>query len=140
VLDWARGVGGGRVSVVFGCGGDRDPDKRPKMGRVAALAADRVIVTSDNPRGEDPHAIIAEILRGVAAAGGGVVATPIADRAEAIAVALSEAGPRDIVIIAGKGHETTQTLRGRSEPFDDRTVAALALERLGWDGGARARA
>ncbi|HEY8525900.1 MAG TPA: UDP-N-acetylmuramoyl-L-alanyl-D-glutamate--2,6-diaminopimelate ligase [Acidimicrobiales bacterium] len=116
--------GGGRVTVVFGCGGDRDAAKRPLMGRVAAELADRVIVTSDNPRSEDPRAIIAAIRDGVPP--GVPVATEL-DRRRAIAAALQEAGPGDVVLIAGKGHETTQVVGDQRLPFDDRVVARDVL-------------
>ena len=111
----------GRVLVVFGCGGDRDRAKRPVMGRVARAGADEVWVTSDNPRGEDPAAIADEILAGAGGAGGPVHLE--LDRRAAIARALAAAGPGDAVLIAGKGHETTQTLGAQVLPFDDREVA-----------------
>jgi UDP-N-acetylmuramoyl-L-alanyl-D-glutamate--2,6-diaminopimelate ligase len=111
----------GRVLVVFGCGGDRDRSKRPVMGRVARAGADETWVTSDNPRSEDPAAIAGEILAGAGGAGGPVHLE--LDRREAIARALAAAGPGDAVLIAGKGHETTQTAGGRVLPFDDREVA-----------------
>ena len=124
VLDSARSlVGGGRVVVVFGCGGDRDRDKRPLMGDVAGRLADRCVVTSDNPRDEDPMAIIAEITAGMA----GAVPDVEPDRAAAIARAISVAGPEDVVVIAGKGHETTQTIGDEVRPFDDRHVARQLL-------------
>ena len=116
---------GGRVIVVFGCGGDRDRGKRPEMGRIAAMLADDVIVTSDNPRGEKPEAILEEIRAGVVAAG--KRAAFVVDRREAIAEALKRARPKDIVLIAGKGHETVQVFAGREEPFDDRVVARELL-------------
>ncbi|MBV9942960.1 MAG: UDP-N-acetylmuramoyl-L-alanyl-D-glutamate--2,6-diaminopimelate ligase [Solirubrobacterales bacterium] len=115
---------GGRVHVVFGCGGDRDRGKRPLMGEIAARLADRVIVTSDNPRSEDPQAIISEILAG---AGAGVEHD--ADRRRAINAAIGGARPGDVVVIAGKGHEQGQEFAGgRKIPFDDVTVAREALE------------
>jgi len=114
---------GGRLIVVFGAGGDRDPGKRGPMGDVAARAADLAIVTDDNPRGEDPAAIRAAILAG---AGAGQL-REIADRRAAIAAAIGEAGERDIVLIAGKGHEQGQIIGSgehmRIEPFDDVEVA-----------------
>lgn len=124
VLASARALTTGRVLCVFGCGGDRDRGKRPEMGEAASSAADVVIVTSDNPRGEDPQAIIDDILEGVQ---GEVVAEP--DRRAAIAVALGQARPGDIVVIAGKGHEQGQTSAGRTLPFDDAEVAREILFR-----------
>lgn len=133
VLDAARelaDVGGGRVVVVFGCGGDKDREKRPQMGRIAMEHADVVIVTSDNPRSEDPAAIIAEILSGIpdrdtAAATGALV--PLPDRREAIHHAAREGRKHDVVVIAGKGHETTQTFVDETVAFDDRVVVREAL-------------
>jgi UDP-N-acetylmuramoyl-L-alanyl-D-glutamate--2,6-diaminopimelate ligase len=119
----------GRLVVVFGCGGDRDRAKRPEMGRVAASRADTVIVTSDNPRSEDPMAIISEVLAGIPA---GVEPLVIGDRREAIAAALTGRRPGDVVIVAGKGHEQGQTAGGVTVPFDDRVVAREELDRLGW--------
>jgi UDP-N-acetylmuramoyl-L-alanyl-D-glutamate--2,6-diaminopimelate ligase len=115
---------GGRVHVVFGCGGDRDRGKRPLMGEIAVRLADRVIVTSDNPRSEDPEAIIREILAG---AGAGVEHD--ADRRRAIGAAIAGARSGDVVVIAGKGHEQGQEFAaGRKIPFDDVAVAREALE------------
>jgi UDP-N-acetylmuramoyl-L-alanyl-D-glutamate--2,6-diaminopimelate ligase len=111
----------GRLICVFGCGGDRDRGKRPLMGAAAARAADAVIVTSDNPRGEDPAQIVREILSGVS--GSGRTAEAVLDRREAIERALSLARPGDTVLIAGKGHERRQIFRDRIIPFDDREVA-----------------
>jgi UDP-N-acetylmuramoyl-L-alanyl-D-glutamate--2,6-diaminopimelate ligase len=107
----------GRLILVFGAGGDRDQGKRPEMGLIAEAMADRVIVTDDNPRSEDPATIRAQILVNAPEA------TEIGDRAEAIAHAIREAGERDIVLIAGKGHETGQEINGRFYPFDDVAVA-----------------
>jgi UDP-N-acetylmuramoyl-L-alanyl-D-glutamate--2,6-diaminopimelate ligase len=118
-----QAAGSGRVIVVFGCGGDRDRDKRPQMGAAAVAGADRVVVTSDNPRGEDPGAIIDAVLRGIPTADRDRVVVE-ADRREAISLALDAAGPRDLVVVAGKGHETTQDLGDRVVEFDDRVVAA----------------
>lgn len=115
----------GRLWVVFGCGGDRDSSKRPMMGRVAAELADQVIVTSDNPRSEDPEAIIADILSGVPKNTGGISAQP--DRREAIAQCLADASDGDVVLVAGKGHETTQVVGDRVIPFDDRDVVRELL-------------
>jgi UDP-N-acetylmuramoyl-L-alanyl-D-glutamate--2,6-diaminopimelate ligase len=112
-------AGGGRVHVVFGCGGDRDKAKRPVMGRIAAALADDVVVTSDNPRSENPDAIIAEILAGIPA---GTNAAALADRRAAIAEALRRARPGDVVLVAGKGHETEQVIAGVAHPFDDRAA------------------
>jgi len=129
-LDAARNaVGDGRLIVVFGCGGDRDRDKRPEMGAVAGRAADIVIVTSDNPRSENPLAIIDAIIGGVPADyRGRVVIEP--DRQTAIARAVGIARAGDLVLIAGKGHETTQTIGDQVLPFDDRAVARTLLEDL----------
>ncbi|HET9443782.1 MAG TPA: UDP-N-acetylmuramoyl-L-alanyl-D-glutamate--2,6-diaminopimelate ligase [Acidimicrobiales bacterium] len=126
VLEAARRAAGelGRVVVVFGCGGRRDPTKRAPMGRAAVSGADLVVVTSDNPRDEDPDAIIAQVVEGT---GGGreVVVEP--DRRAAIALALGRARAGDVVVIAGKGHETGQTVGGTVHPFDDRQVALEVL-------------
>ncbi len=109
----------GKVVVVFGCGGERDRQKRPAMGALAAELADVAVLTSDNPRSEDPLAILAEVEAGVHDRGGLVVEP---DRARAIAVALACAGPGDVVLVAGKGHETGQDLGREIVPFDDRVV------------------
>jgi UDP-N-acetylmuramoyl-L-alanyl-D-glutamate--2,6-diaminopimelate ligase len=123
VLETARELTTGRLHVVFGAGGDRDRGKRPLMGRIARDLADRVIVTSDNPRSEDPEAIIEEIL-----AGSGAQVDHLVDRREAIELAISGARPGDVVVIAGKGHEQGQEFEGgRKIPFDDVTVAREAL-------------
>jgi UDP-N-acetylmuramoyl-L-alanyl-D-glutamate--2,6-diaminopimelate ligase len=133
-LDSARLLaGGGRVLCVFGCGGDRDRAKRPLMGAVAAGAADVTVITSDNPRHEDPDAIIAEVVAGVVAGGGvvdGVAVIVEADRARAIARAVDQARPGDVVLVAGKGHESVIEIGDRRLPFDDRAVAAAAVQRL----------
>jgi UDP-N-acetylmuramoyl-L-alanyl-D-glutamate--2,6-diaminopimelate ligase len=125
-LRTARGLTEGQLICVFGCGGERDRSKRPLMGRIAAEASDLTIVTSDNPRGEDPDAIIGEILEGVT---GDVEVEP--DRRRAIERAIAAARGGDIVVIAGKGHERGQEIAGRVIPFDDREVAREALRRLG---------
>jgi UDP-N-acetylmuramoyl-L-alanyl-D-glutamate--2,6-diaminopimelate ligase len=125
VLRSARGLTSERLFCVFGCGGDRDRGKRPLMGRIAAEIADLAIVTSDNPRSEDPRAIIAEILSGAEA---DLEVEP--DRRDAIARAIEAATPGDVVLIAGKGHEQGQQFRDRTVPFDDREVAREALRRL----------
>ena len=126
VLVTARELDGGRVICVFGCGGDRDREKRPMMGRIASDLADIAIVTSDNPRSEDPRAIIDEIVAGT---DGDLEVVP--DRREAIARAIETAEAGDVVLIAGKGHEQGQQFRDRTVPFDDREVAREALRRLG---------
>jgi UDP-N-acetylmuramoyl-L-alanyl-D-glutamate--2,6-diaminopimelate ligase len=131
VLSTLEGLGSGRLIAVFGCGGNRDRGKRPEMGRIAALRSDVVIVTSDNPRNEDPNAIISDILPGLRSEGfleargdvawddGYFVVLP--DRKAAIARALSLARPGDAVAIAGKGHENVQIM-GLNLPFDDREI------------------
>jgi len=126
VLRSARDLAGERVLCVFGCGGDRDRGKRPVMGRIASEVSDLAIVTSDNPRSEDPRAIINEILEGVTT---DVEVEP--DRREAITRAMEIARAGDVVLIAGKGHEQGQQFRDRTVPFDDREVAREALRRLG---------
>ena len=115
---------GGLVWCVFGCGGDRDASKRPLMGAIAAQKADRVIVTSDNPRSEKPEAIIAQVLLGVSQ---NTVVEVQADRALAIRDAVTRAGSADVILIAGKGHEATQEIAGVKQPFDDRLHAQQAL-------------
>ncbi len=123
ILRAARQLTRGRLHVVFGAGGDRDRGKRPLMGRIARNLADRVIVTSDNPRSEDPEAIIDEIL-----AGSGSDVEHLVDRREAIQLAISEAQAGDVIVIAGKGHEQGQEFEGgRKIPFDDAAVAREAL-------------
>jgi UDP-N-acetylmuramoyl-L-alanyl-D-glutamate--2,6-diaminopimelate ligase len=123
VLRAARALTDGRLHVVFGCGGDRDRGKRPIMGRIAKRLADRVIVTSDNPRSEDPEAIIAQILEGT-----GQDVEHHVGRREAIEQAIAGAEPGDVVVIAGKGHEQGQEFaNGRKLPFDDVTVVREAL-------------
>jgi len=117
----------GRVIVVFGAGGDRDRAKRPLMGATAARLADLVVVTSDNPRHEAPGAIIAEIVDGIAEGDRARVEVE-EDRSAAIKLAIASAEPGDMVIIAGKGHETTQTIGSRVIPFDDRAIARAVLE------------
>ena len=130
----ARELASGRVIVVVGAGGDRDRGKRPGMGEIGARLADVAIVTSDNPRSEDPAAIIAEVLSGVPDALAGKVET-IEDRAAAIAAAIERAAPGDVVVIAGKGHEQGQEFAdGHKLPFDDASVARAALR-----GAVRAR-
>ncbi|HEU0193715.1 MAG TPA: UDP-N-acetylmuramoyl-L-alanyl-D-glutamate--2,6-diaminopimelate ligase [Gaiellales bacterium] len=124
LLSSAREITAGRLICVFGCGGDRDRGKRPQMGAIARRLADLAIVTSDNPRSEDPEAIIAEIMAGVE-----MTAEP--DRRAAIRMAVEAAGPRDVVVIAGKGHEQGQQIGETVLPFDDVTVAREALLAVG---------
>src|SRR5215211_6957973 len=128
VLRAAREVARGRLHVVFGAGGDRDRGKRPLMGEAARRLADRVVVTSDNPRSEDPDAIIDQVMEGA-----GPEAERERDRRHAISLAVESAGAGDVVVIAGKGHEQGQEFEnGRKEPFDDVTVVREALrDRLG---------
>jgi len=125
VLRSARPLADGRLIVVFGCGGDRDRAKRPLMGRVATSLADLTVVTSDNPRSEDPSAIIRDILPGAERGGGAYLVE--ADRRSAIRLAVMQAGPGDVLVLAGKGHETYQELADRTIAFDDREVAAEAI-------------
>jgi len=129
VLRAARGLGAAGVIVAFGCGGDRDRGKRPLMGEVATRLADFTVITSDNPRSEEPAAIIAEIEPGARRGGGAYVIE--ADRRAAIRIALEHAGPHDVVVIAGKGHETGQQFADRTIPFDDRVVASEELAATG---------
>ncbi len=132
VLAAARSLAGatGKVVCVFGCGGDRDPGKRPLMGAAVAAGADVAVLTSDNPRSEDPQAIADAVLPGLADAP--VVRVQL-DRRAAIAEALAAASPGDVVVLAGKGHETGQTFaHQRTVPFDDRVVARDELGALGW--------
>jgi UDP-N-acetylmuramoyl-L-alanyl-D-glutamate--2,6-diaminopimelate ligase len=130
VLAAARELTEGRLICVFGAGGDRDRGKRPLMGEIAARLSDVVFVTSDNPRSEDPEAIIAEILTGIEGGAAGVEA--LTDRRAAIEAAVVAARPGDVLVIAGKGHEQGQELAdGRKLPFDDATVAREALDARG---------
>ncbi|HEX5928688.1 MAG TPA: UDP-N-acetylmuramoyl-L-alanyl-D-glutamate--2,6-diaminopimelate ligase [Solirubrobacterales bacterium] len=129
VLRAARRLTAGRLIAVFGAGGDRDRDKRPKMGRAGAELSDLAVVTSDNPRSEDPAAIVAEVAGGAAGAGEPEI---VVDRREAIALALGRAEAGDTVVIAGKGHEQGQEFEdGCKIPFDDREVAREELRKLG---------
>jgi UDP-N-acetylmuramoyl-L-alanyl-D-glutamate--2,6-diaminopimelate ligase len=129
VLLAARRLTPGRVISVFGAGGDRDRDKRPKMGRAGGRLSDLAVVTSDNPRSEEPARIVAEVAAG--AEGGEGELEVVVDRREAIALALARAEPGDTVVIAGKGHEQGQEFaEGRKVPFDDRQVAREELRKL----------
>ena len=125
VLETLRAQSDGRLAVVFGAGGNRDPGKREPMGRVAAELADLVVITDDNPRDEEPAAIRAAIMAGAQAGPAQVV--EIGDRREAIDHAVAWAKPGDVVLIAGKGHEAGQTSHGQTRPFDDRDELAAAL-------------
>jgi len=130
VLATLRPHAPGRLIVLFGCGGDRDAGKRPPMGRIAARLADRVYVTDDNPRNEEP----AEIRRAILAAA--PEAIEIADRRRAIAVAIADTRPGDLLVIAGKGHETGQIVGHETHPFDDaeivREIVQLAPSTGAW--------
>jgi UDP-N-acetylmuramoyl-L-alanyl-D-glutamate--2,6-diaminopimelate ligase len=125
VLESVRALGSGRITCVFGCGGDRDPTKRPLMGEAVGRGADAAIVTNDNPRSEDPEAIARAILPGLE--GGRASVSVELDRARAIEKAVLEAAPGDVVLIAGKGHEPYQIIGGETFPFDDREQAKRAL-------------
>src|SRR5207247_8742493 len=122
---------GGRVITVFGCGGDRDRAKRPLMGEAAGEGSDLVVLTSDNPRSEDPLAIINDAAVGLQRSGAKYKMEP--DRKAAIALAIHEARPGDIVLIAGKGHEKVQVTQKGSIPFDDVEVAQRILREAGYD-------
>jgi UDP-N-acetylmuramoyl-L-alanyl-D-glutamate--2,6-diaminopimelate ligase len=135
VLTAVRGLVDGRVIVVLGCGGDRDRAKRPLMGAAAARLADLAFFTNDNPRSEDPAAILAAMSAGAQAGSAGAKITVIPDRAEAIAAAVAEAGPGDAVLVAGKGHERGQEQGGVVTPFDDREALADAIG--AWKGSGR---
>ena len=130
LLETARPLAPRRVITVFGCGGDRDRTKRPLMGAVAVRLSDVVVMTSDNPRGEDPVRIIEEIKRGIPPASDRTAATfVIVDRTEAIQFAIGKAEPGDLVLLAGKGHEQSQTIGSVERPFDEAGIAREALER-----------
>lgn len=120
----------GKVVCVFGCGGDRDRTKRPIMGEIAGRLADFTIITSDNPRSEEPNVIIRDIEEGIRRTGADYIA--IADRREAIQYSILNAKPRDIIILAGKGHETYQILKDITIHFDEREVVKEIIEELGW--------
>ena len=128
-LEAVRAMKPNRLRCVFGCGGDRDRGKRPLMGAVAARMADDVVVTSDNPRSEDPGRIVEDVVAGTA---GAAHVRAIVDRAEAIDAAIAACGDGDALLIAGKGHETYQILGGRIVDFDDRAVARRALASRGY--------
>ena len=117
--------GGGRVITLFGCGGDRDRSKRPLMGQAAGAGSDVVVLTSDNPRREDPLAIIDQVLPGLSGTPATVIVEP--DRRHAIELAIAQAQPGDLVLLAGKGHEKTQTIGERVIPFDDVAIARQVL-------------
>ncbi|MEH3086179.1 MAG: UDP-N-acetylmuramoyl-L-alanyl-D-glutamate--2,6-diaminopimelate ligase [Xylophilus ampelinus] len=119
---------GGRLTCVFGCGGGRDPAKRPRMAEAALRGADRVVVTTDNPRHEAPQAIVDQVLQGAAGAGPDRLRVRI-DRADAIARTLAEAAPQDVVLVAGKGHEDYQDIAGARHPFSDMAQVRAALAR-----------
>ena len=123
LLQAVREVTDKKILLVFGCGGDRDRGKRAPMGEIAGRLADIAIATSDNPRTEDPDAILKEVEAGLAASGA-TKYLKIADRREAIRQAIELANPGTVVVIAGKGHETTQIVGTTEVPFDDRRVAA----------------
>jgi UDP-N-acetylmuramoyl-L-alanyl-D-glutamate--2,6-diaminopimelate ligase len=131
VLQALRPVTSGRLAIVLGCGGDRDSAKRPLMGAAAARLADLAILTSDNPRSEDPLAILAEMLDGVLTVGeperARIIVEP--DRAAAIGLAVAMADKGDVIVVAGKGHERGQYIGQQVIPFDDREVAAGAIAR-----------
>jgi len=128
-LEALRAFGPKRLLCLFGCGGDRDRGKRPLMGAAAARLADVVYITSDNPRSEDPVAIVREIEAG---AHGTATVTTIVDRAEAIRAAVQECAEGDALLIAGKGHETYQIIGAQTIAFDDREVARAALRARGF--------
>jgi UDP-N-acetylmuramyl-tripeptide synthetase len=130
LLETARPLASRRLITVFGAGGDRDRTKRPLMGMVAARLSDVVVITSDNPRSEDPEQIVEEVKRGAAPEQrqGGVELLSVLDRHAAILHAIERAGAGDVVVIAGKGHEKYQEIAGRVTPFDDVATAREALE------------
>jgi UDP-N-acetylmuramoyl-L-alanyl-D-glutamate--2,6-diaminopimelate ligase len=132
LLETARPLAAKRLVTLFGCGGDRDKTKRPLMGMVAARLSDVVVITSDNPRSEEPQRIIEDIMRGIPAGGQGA-RTPgvrtIVDRREAIELAVEQGEPGDLILIAGKGHEKYQQIGDRVLPFDDAEIARQALQR-----------
>jgi UDP-N-acetylmuramoyl-L-alanyl-D-glutamate--2,6-diaminopimelate ligase len=125
VLAELHSIASGSITCVFGCGGDRDRGKRAAMGRAAARYAKHIVLTDDNPRSEDPVSIVADIKSGIARHPDLRV---VHDRGRAIAAAVGAAGPGDVVLVAGKGHETTQTVGGEVRPFEDRASVQRALE------------
>jgi UDP-N-acetylmuramoyl-L-alanyl-D-glutamate--2,6-diaminopimelate ligase len=132
LLETARPIAKGRLITVFGCGGDRDRTKRPLMGAVAGRLSDVIVITSDNPRSEDPMRIIEEIQRGITAdtrRDSSQRIITVADRRRAISTAIDAAQPGDLVLIAGKGHEKYQVIGNEVLPFDDVAVAREALSR-----------
>jgi UDP-N-acetylmuramoyl-L-alanyl-D-glutamate--2,6-diaminopimelate ligase len=134
LLDSLRPVTRGRLRIVVGCGGDRDRAKRPLMGAAAARGADEVVLTNDNPRSEDPLAILAAAEAGAreaVAAGAHAEIEVCADRAEAIARAVGRSEPGDTVVVAGKGHEQGQEIAGVIHPFDDAAVLRAAIQHAG---------
>jgi UDP-N-acetylmuramoyl-L-alanyl-D-glutamate--2,6-diaminopimelate ligase len=130
VLQAARETATGALTVVFGCGGDRDRGKRPQMGRIASELADRVFVTSDNPRGEEPSAILDDIVAGIAGGAHASVRVEV-DRRAAIRQAIAGAAPGDVIVVAGKGHETYQIVGDAVQHFDDRDEVRAALAARG---------
>lgn len=128
ILNTVRGTARARVIAVFGCGGDRDHEKRPIMGEIAGRLADFAVLTSDNPRSENPYAILAEIETGIK--GTGCPYTVIENRREAIKYAMTHANPSDVVVLAGKGHETYQEIKGVKHPFDEKVVVKELLEEI----------
>jgi UDP-N-acetylmuramoyl-L-alanyl-D-glutamate--2,6-diaminopimelate ligase len=138
LLETARPLARGRLITVFGCGGDRDRTKRPLMGAVAGRLSDVIVMTSDNPRSEDPGRIIDEIQRGITPdtrKAGGQPPLTIVDRRAAIAKAIEVAKPGDLVLVAGKGHEKYQVIGDKTLPFDDVAVARDALARRRTNSG-----
>jgi UDP-N-acetylmuramoyl-L-alanyl-D-glutamate--2,6-diaminopimelate ligase len=131
-IQTARSLSKGKVITLFGCGGDRDRTKRPLMGMAAAELSDFVVLTSDNPRSEDPLAIMNDVLVGLGRFDTPYVAEP--DRARAIQIAIERAQPGDVVLVAGKGHETYQVLKDRTIHFDDRETAREILRSFGYKG------
>jgi len=129
-LKTARALTRNRLVVVFGCGGDRDRAKRPLMGEVAGSLSDLAVLTSDNPRSEDPIRIMSDVMVGLQKANKTYLTE--VDRGAAIRKALAEAGDGDVVLIAGKGHESYQVLKDEIVPFDDRAVARQVLREMGW--------